>query len=133
MKTYGKTKIFENTWNDYMFKIMKYYKNIIWLLLATNLICLITVAYLCVEINLLQEKLLEMTDNFRALEAKMSRIESSYNNEYIRGDKMLEKNNGNIHILNGAIIIVSVIALIYFGGVDPRNLGKSLNPIIVSI
>ena len=128
MKNSDKKKFFENARTDHMFKIMKYYKNIIWLLVSTNLICLITIAFLHVEINLLEEKLLEMNDNSRALEDKISIMESSQNEHInISCEKVIKKNNVNACILVGTVIVIGVIALICFGGVDPGNLGKSLN------
>lgn len=100
------------------------YKFIIGILLTTNVICLIIVSALCGEINSLQERLLEMTDTVRALDDKISRIEVAQE-ETLLNEKRIEKGNG--YILGGALTIIGVIVLIYFGGIDPGALGKALN------
>jgi len=102
----------------------KDYKNIVGVLLATNVVCLIIVAVLCGEIISLQEKLSEMTDIVRTLNDKISRIEVIQEETFL-SEKKIEKGNG--YILGGALIMISVIALIYFGGIDPGDLGKALN------
>jgi len=93
-------------------------------LIGTNIICLFIIAFVIAENNLLQEKLSEMTENFRLLDEKISRIEATQN-ESIRGGKMVEKGNG--YILGGVVIIIGIVTLIYFGGIDPGALGKALN------
>lgn len=93
-------------------------------LIGTNIICLFIIAFVIAENNLLQEKLLEMTENFRLLDEKISRIEATQN-ESLRGGKMVEKGNG--YILGGVVIIIGIVTLIYFGGIDPGALGKALN------
>lgn len=100
------------------------YKIIIGALLATNVICLAIVAVLCGEINSLQERLLEMTDTVRTLDDKISRIEAAQE-ETFPGGKRIEKGNG--YIVGGALTIAGIIAVIYFGGIDPGALGKALN------
>jgi hypothetical protein len=101
----------------------KDYKNIVGVLLATNVVCLIIVAVLCGEIISLQEKLSEMTNIVRTLNDKISRIEVIQEETFL-SEKKIEKGNG--YILGGALIMISVIALIYFGGIDPGDLGLNL-------
>lgn len=103
---------------------VKDYKIIVGILLATNVICLIMIAVLCGEIYSLQEKLSEMTDIVRTLNDKISRIEV-IQEENLLSEKRIEK--GNVYILGGALTIIGVIILIYFGGIDPGALGKALN------
>lgn len=100
------------------------YKFIIGILLTTNVICLIIIAVLCGEIFSLQEKLSEMTDTVRTLNDKISRIEV-IQEETLLNEKRIEKGNG--YILGGALIIIGIITLTYFGGIDPGALGKALN------
>jgi uncharacterized protein YoxC len=100
------------------------YKIVIGVLLAINVICLIIIFVLCGEINSLQEKLSEMTDTVRALDDKISRIELAQE-ETLLSEKRLEKGNG--YILGGALTVIGIIALIYFGGIDPGALGRALN------
>ena len=42
-------------------------------------------------------------------------------------EKVIKKNNGNAYILVGTVIVIGVIALICFGGVDPGNLDKGMS------
>jgi hypothetical protein len=100
------------------------YKFIIGILLTTNVICLIIIAVLCGEIFSLQEKLSEMTDTVRTLNDKISRIEV-IQEETLLNEKRIEKGNG--YILGGALIIIGIITVTYFGGIDPGALGKALN------
>lgn len=102
----------------------KDYKIVIGMLLTTNIICLIIVSVLCGEINSLQERLSDMTDTVRTLDDKISRIELAQE-ETLLSEKRIEKGNG--YILGGALIIMGIIVLTYFGGIDPGTLGKALN------
>lgn len=102
----------------------KNFRLIVRLLLGTNVMCLIIIAVQCGEIYLLQEKLSEMSDVVRSLDAKISQLES-IQKEAIYGEKLIE--GGNRYILGGTVVILSIIALIYFGGIDPGDLGRSLN------
>lgn len=102
----------------------KDYKKIINVLLIINAICLIVIAALCGEIYLLQEKLSELTDTIQTLNTKISHLESiQYETMY--GDRGIEKGNG--YILGGVATIIGLLAIMYFGGINPGDLGKALN------
>ena len=81
----------------------KNYKIIISVLLTTNVISLIIVYFLCGEVYLLQQKLLDMMETVRTLEDKISRIEI---------DK--EKGYEDIMALVCTVIICIVFSM-YFG------------------
>jgi hypothetical protein len=121
---------------NFIDKIRK--NNILWIVLFVAvfiiILCFVTIYGQALEIQALRESLAEMASEVKTSKDKISIMESSQN-EHINTscEKVIKKNNGNAGILVVTVIVVSVIALIYFGGVDPRNLGKSLNPIIVSI
>jgi hypothetical protein len=94
------------------------------LLLVTNAIGLTIVSGLTGEVTLLQEKLSDMTDIVRTLDDKISSMEVTQEKTIVV-EKNLEK--GNAYILGGALITLGLIGLIYFGGIDPGDLGKVLN------
>jgi hypothetical protein len=121
---------------NFIDKIRK--NNILWIVLFVAvfiiILCFVTIYGQALEIQALRESLAEMASEVKTSKDKISIMESSQNEHInLSCEKVIKKNNGNAGILVVTVIVVSVIALIYFGGVDPRNLGKSLNPIIVSI
>lgn len=106
----------------------KEYKIIIGVLLAVNITCLIIISILCGEINLLQDKLSEMSNTIRALDEKIANIElaqENFHNENLQNEKVTAK--GNKYILGGIFMIIGIVIITYFGGIDPGNLGKVLN------
>jgi len=100
------------------------FKYIIRLLLGTNVLCIIIIFVLCGEIYLLQDRLSEVTDLVRTLNDKISKLEI-IQQEAINGGKSIEK--GNIYIFGIATVVLCISALIYFGGIDPGDLGNTLN------
>jgi len=107
----------------------KEYKIVIGALLVVNMTCLIIISVLCGEINLLQDKLSEMSDTVRALDEKIANIEviqENFHNESSQNEKVMEK--GNKYILGGILVIIGVVIVTYLGGgIDPGNLGKVFN------
>ena len=91
--------------------------------------CLIIISVLCGEINLLQDKLSEMSDTVRALDEKIANIEvaqENFHNESLQNEKVMEK--GNKYILGGILVIIGVVIVTYLGGgIDPGNVGKVFN------
>ena len=98
----------------------KEYKVVIGVLLVTNIIGLIIIFVLCGEINLLQDKVSEMSGAIRALNEKISNIELVQEN--LQNEKVMAK--GNKYIFGGIFTIVGIVILGYFGGINPGNLGK---------
>lgn len=92
------------------------YKIIVGVLLVTNVICLICICVLVGEVNSLQLKLSDMADTVRSLNDKMTRIEGAQE-KTLHSEKIIEK--GNVYILGGVITMIALIALVYFGGIDP--------------
>jgi hypothetical protein len=58
------------------------------------------------------------------LDDKISKLEA-IQQETVNGGKGIEK--GNVYILGIAAVILCISASIYFGGIDPGDLGKTLN------
>jgi hypothetical protein len=103
----------------------KEYKIIIGALLVVNMTCLIIIFVLCGEINLLQDRLSEMSDTVQALDEKIANIEvtqENFHNESLQNEKVVGK--GNKYILREILVIIGVVIVTYLGGIDPRNLGK---------
>lgn len=106
----------------------KEYKIIIGALLVTNVTCLIIISVLCGEINLLQNQLMEMSDTIRTLDEKIANIElfqEDFRNENLQNDKIMGK--GKRYIIGGILVIMGIVIVTYFGGIDPDNLGKVFN------
>ena len=104
--------------------LAKYYKLIIGLLLANNITCGTIIYILSDEIKILQGQLSEMTSLTFKLNDKLTRIEEVQEKALPREVK-IEK--GNVYILGGAVIIIGIVILMYFGGIDPGALGQALN------
>jgi len=104
------------------------YKVVIGILLVANIACLIIISILCGEIDLLQNKLSEMSNTIRALDDKISSIElaqEKFQNESIQSEKVAAK--GSKYIFGGILTILGIVIIAYFGGIDPGNLGKIIN------
>lgn len=104
------------------------YKVTIGILLVTNVACLIIISILCGEIDLLQNKLSEMSDTIRVLDDKIASIEAAqekFQNESIQSEKVAAK--GSKYIFGGILTILGIAIVAYFGGIDPGNLGKIIN------
>lgn len=99
-------------------------KIVIRLLLAINALCIIIICLLCGEIYPLKEQLAEVSDIVRELNDKLSKLET-IQQEAINGGKSIEKGNG--YLIGIAISIFGVFAVLCFGGIDPGDIGTSLN------
>ena len=93
-----------------------------------NTILLIIIAALCGEIYLLNEKLSEMSELMHSLNEKITKLEDLQND---LAKANMEKQNflkeGNNTILGITAILLTIVALLYFGGVDPGSLANALN------
>jgi len=96
----------------------KEYKIIIGVLLVANITCLIIISVLCGEINLLQDKLSLMSDIIRTLDEKIASIELAQEN--LQNEKVTAKENK--YILGGILMIMGIVIITYFGGIDPGSL-----------
>jgi hypothetical protein len=104
------------------------YKVVIGILLVANIACLIIISILCGEIDLLQNKLSELSDTIRALDDKIASIEAAqekFQKENILSEKVAAK--GSKYIFGGILTILGIAIVAYFGGIDPGNLGKIIN------
>ena len=104
------------------------YKVVIGILLVANIACLIIISILCEEIDLLQNKLSEMSDTIRALDDKIASIEAAqekFQNESILSEKVEAK--GSKYIFRVILTILGLAIVGYVGGIDPGNLGKIIN------
>ena len=106
--------------------------NMLWIVIFVAvfiiILCFVTIYGQALEIQALRESVAEMASQVKTSKDKISIMESSQN-EHINTscEKVIKKNNVNACILVGTVIVIGVIALICFGGVDTGNLGKSLN------
>lgn len=93
-----------------------------------NTILLIIIAALCGEIYLLNEKLSEMSELIHSLNDKITKLED-LQKDLVKAN--LEKQNylqeGNYTILGITAIVLTIVALLYFGGIDPGSMADALN------
>lgn len=93
-----------------------------------NTILLIVIAALCGEIYLLNEKLSEMSDLIHSLNEKITKLEDLQND---LAKANMEKQNylkeSNHTILGISAIALTIVALLYFGGIDPGSMADALN------
>lgn len=69
-----------------------------------------------------------MSGAIRALNEKISNIElvqENFQNENLQNEKVTAK--GSKLILGGVLMIMSIVILGYFGGIDPGSLGKGFD------
>jgi len=93
-----------------------------------NTILLAIIAALCGEIYLLNEKLSEISELVQSFNDKIERMEN-VQKDLVKAslDKQDTIKGGNYTILGVGAIILTVVALLYFGGIDPGSLANALN------
>lgn len=93
-----------------------------------NTALLVIIAALSREIYILNERLSEMTQIVQSLNHKIEGMEE-FQKELAKSN--LEKHNnlkdGNYTLLGISAIILTVVGLLYFGGVDPGSIADALN------
>lgn len=89
-----------------------------------NTVLLIIIAMLCGEIYLLTEKISEMNGMIQSLTEKISKIEEF---QKVNIDKSNVTIQGNSVIAGAAGVLLGIMVLMYFGGIDPGSLGNALN------
>lgn len=93
-----------------------------------NTILSIIIAVLCGEIYLLHEKLSEMSEIIHSLNDKITKLEDLQKD---LANANLEKQNflreGNYTILGITAVVLTIVTLLYFGGIDPGSMADALN------
>ncbi len=93
-----------------------------------NTILLIIIAILCGEIYVLNERLSEMTEIIHSMNGKINDMEE-IQKDFVKTNLEKQSNlkNGNYTVIGITAIILTVVALLYFGGIDPGSMADALN------
>lgn len=102
---------------------------------SVNTILLICIAVLSYEVYILTVQQSEMLATIQALNEKLVEVEKLSKLERVEQLSKLEgveqniaKSNEGIHFIAGTVILITVmVTLIYFGGIDPGDLGGAIN------
>lgn len=89
-----------------------------------NTILLIVIAALCGEIYLLNEKLSGMSELIHSLNDKIMKLKDLAKANLEKQDYLKE---GNYTILGITAIALTIVALLYFGGIDLGSMADALN------
>jgi hypothetical protein len=93
-----------------------------------NTILLIIIAILCGEIYILNERLSEMSDIIHSMNEKINGLEE-LQKDFAKAN--LEKHSnlkdGNYTLIGITAIMLTVVALLYFVGIDPGSMANALN------
>jgi len=93
-----------------------------------NTILLIIIAALCGEIYVLNERLSEMTEIIHFMNEKINEMEE-LQRDFAKANLEKQSNlkDGTYTLVGITAIILTVVALLYFGGIDPGSMADALN------
>jgi hypothetical protein len=92
-----------------------------------NILLLIIIAALCGEIYLLNERLSEMTELIKSLNDKIVGLEEAQKElANANLEKQTNLKDSNYTLLGISAIILTIVVLVYFGGINPGSMAEAL-------